>query len=358
MGLLAVNMAVAAATLVALAAVATAAKQRNVVVSSKNNGCDFFTGKWVRDDTYPLYNYTSCGFIQKLFNCQRNGRNDQFYLHYRWQPSSCNLTRLDGQDFLERFRGKNIMFVGDSLSLNQWQSLTCLLYSSVPNATYTITRQDFVSSFSLPDYQVQIMLDRTVFLVDVVEESIGRVLKLGSIEGGKLWKDMDMLIFNTWHWWTRRGPTQPWDFIKDGNSIRKDMDRVLAFEKALGTWGNWVDQNIDPSRTKVFFQGISPSHYNASDWHDPNKGSCLGQTQPILGSVYHKQTSPEVLAVKRALSKIRKPVTLLDITLLSLLRKDGHPSLYGQFDMDCSHWCLAGVPDIWNQILYNLILSQ
>lgn len=63
--------------------------------------------------------------------------------------------------------------------------------------------------FLLQDYGLQIMLDRTVFLVDVVDESIGRVLKLDSIEGGKLWKDMDMLIFNTWHWWSRRGPTQP-----------------------------------------------------------------------------------------------------------------------------------------------------
>ena len=53
------------------------------------------------------------------------------------------------------------------------------------------------------------MLDRSVYLVDVVSEEIGRVLKLDSIEGGKLWKGIDTLIFNTWHWWYRRGPTQP-----------------------------------------------------------------------------------------------------------------------------------------------------
>lgn len=56
---------------------------------------------------------------------------------------------------------------------------------------------------------------------------------------------------------------------------------------------------------------------------------------------------------------MKKPVVLLDVTNLSLLRKDGHPSMYGlggPTGMDCSHWCLAGVPDTWNEILYNLIL--
>lgn len=38
------------------------------------------------------------------------------------------------------------------------------------------------------------------------------------------------------------------------------MDRLFAYEKALNTWAKWVDTNVDPTKTRVFFQGVSPDH--------------------------------------------------------------------------------------------------
>lgn len=57
---------------------------------------------------------------------------------------------------------------------------------------------------------------------------------------------------------------------------------------------------------------------------------------------------------------------MLNITAMAARRKDGHPSLYylGTLSpaplhrQDCSHWCLPGVPDMWNELLYALFMKQ
>ena len=51
-----------------------------------------------------------------------------------------------------------------------------------------------------------------------------------------------------------------WDFIREGNHTYKDMDRLVAYEKGLKTWAKWVEDNVNPNKTRVFFQGVSPDH--------------------------------------------------------------------------------------------------
>ena len=98
--------------------------------------------------------------------------------------------------------------------------------------------------------------------------------------------------------------------------------------------------------------------FSGSLWNEPSAKTCIRQKTPVPGSTYPGGLPPAVAVLKGVLRTIKTPVTLLDITTLSLLRKDGHPSIYGlggATAMDCSHWCLPGVPDTWNEILYNLI---
>ncbi|KAH9625727.1 hypothetical protein KSS87_007923 [Heliosperma pusillum] len=328
-----------------------------------NSSCNIFDGSWVYDDDYsPIYDASACPFISDEFDCQKNGRPDQAYLKYKWKPTNCPLPSFDGKDFLTRFRGKKIMFVGDSLSLDQWQSLTCMLHASVPQSDYTFTNKGGIATFFIQGYNISVMLYRTPYLVDVVSDKMGRILKLDSIEDGNAWKDMDVLIFNSWHWWVHVGSQQSgWDYIQKGKKIYKDMDRLKAFKYGMITWSNWVKNNTNSQKTQVFFQNISPTHYRANEWNI-SSGTCKGETTPISGSIYPAglpAPTQVVYQVMRGLSSSK--VTLLDITSLSQLRKDGHPSIYGpdgDHGNDCSHWCLPGVPDSWNQLLYVLLTQS
>ncbi|KAK6133477.1 hypothetical protein DH2020_032770 [Rehmannia glutinosa] len=318
------------------------------------SGCNLFSGQWVYDpSSNPIYDSSSCPFLDSEFDCLKFGRPDKLYLKYAWKPASCNLPRFNGVDFLRKWTGKKIMFVGDSLSLNQWNSLVCMLHAADPKDKTSFVRKSPISYVTFEDYKLTVYLYTSHYLVDVVQEPKGRILKLDSIEQGNAWKGMDMLIFNTWHWWPHVGPAQDWDFIQDGSTVTKDMDRLVAFYKGLTTWGRWVEQNVDPSKTKVFFQGISPNHYRGTDWG--SRSSCFGEQRPINGSTYPIAGRPQpAIVVDKVLSKLKKPVYLLDVTTLSQLRKDAHPSKYSRDHSgnDCSHWCIPGLPDTWNQLLY------
>lgn len=97
-------------------------------------------------------------------------------------------------------------------------------------------------------------------------------------------------------------------------------------------------------------------HIESCTYRD-NGWKCYKQREP-LGYASHPHVPEEVMVLKGVIKRMRFPVYLEDITGMSALRRDGHPSVYfaqsGGSDhgsADCSHWCLPGVPDIWNEML-------
>ncbi|CAN6178201.1 unnamed protein product [Urochloa humidicola] len=58
-------------------------------------------------------------------------------------------------------------------------------------------------------------------------------------------------------------------------------------------------------------------------------------------------------------------LVLMDTTAAMLLRPDGHPSRYGHWANqnvtlynDCVHWCLPGPIDVWNEMLFQILLPD
>lgn len=54
--------------------------------------------------------------------------------------------RFNAMNFLEKYRGKKIMFVGDSLSLNQFNSLACMIHAWIPNSRTTFNKMNALTS--------------------------------------------------------------------------------------------------------------------------------------------------------------------------------------------------------------------
>jgi hypothetical protein len=51
------------------------------------------------------------------------------------------------------------------------------------------------------------------------------------------------------------------DYYQEGNHVYNELNVLEAFRKALTTWARWVDANVDPMKSLVFFRGYSASHF-------------------------------------------------------------------------------------------------
>ncbi|KAM3392476.1 hypothetical protein ACQJBY_013558 [Aegilops geniculata] len=74
----------------------TATSSRAAVAAPEPAACNLYQGWWTYDaeaSQVPLYREAECEFLTEQVTCMRNGRRDDSYQRWRWQPSSCDLPR-------------------------------------------------------------------------------------------------------------------------------------------------------------------------------------------------------------------------------------------------------------------------
>ncbi|RZC44453.1 hypothetical protein C5167_037399 [Papaver somniferum] len=347
-------------------------------LSSSASTCDYTKGSWIYDPVGSRKRYdNTCKEIFKGWNCISSNKSNAYdIIKWRWQPSQCNLPQFDPIRFLKQFSNTDIGFVGDSLNRNMFVSLVCSL-KQVSKEVKKWRPAGSDRGYTFLGYNLTVAYHRTNLLARYgrwqANENGGMLESLGYKEGFRVDVDVpegtwaeapsfhDILILNTGHWWwapSKFDPIKsPMLFFEKGLPVIPPIRPDLGLDMVLSNMILYVEKAMRPGGIK-FFRTQSPRHFEGGDW---DQGGSCPRIKPIsadkaeeLFSLENNGTNVETRLVNEHLCRALKTsrFQVLDITGLSELRADAHPSTAGgKKHVDCMHWCLPGITDTWNDLL-------
>ncbi|XP_063945645.1 protein trichome birefringence-like 14 isoform X1 [Daucus carota subsp. sativus] len=352
-------------------------RRENNILTTKNENqdCNYAKGKWITDDNRPLYSGFGCKkWLSPMWACRLTQRTDFAYEKLRWQPKDCKTKDFTSSNYLRRMQGKTLAFIGDSLGRQQFQSLMCMVSGGEERPDVIDVGNEFglvkPHGHGRPDgwayrflstnstilyYWSATLCDLEPLDINNPTTEVAMHLDRPPAFLQHFISKFDVVVLNTGHHWNRgKLNNNRWVMHIGGkrNTNRKLADIGSAKNFTVYSTVHWLNSELPKfPGLKAFYRSISPRHFFNGEW---NTGGTCDNTSPRSGELEVLQDeSADLLA---AGSVKGTQVKLLDITALSQLRDEGHISRYSikatPGVQDCLHWCLPGVPDTWNELLF------
>ncbi|GAQ78272.1 hypothetical protein KFL_000100380 [Klebsormidium nitens] len=375
--------------------------------SGSSMSCDLGDGAWVEDAELEPLETANCRYTEGE-QCAWRRESVPNYRSFRWLPYDCDLPFFDAESFLEQWRDKTVLVVGDSLGRNFFEALLCQLSAVGPLVPLSEASDREISDREQNDRDMrgQEMSDGVVdereetdretgegeannrertdrgatelFWSERFNVTVGRVtseflvMRDTSAEelerfGQKAGKDrfllsldrldpaweallprIDLLILNSGHWWVSKSKRKAYLL---GGELRRELDSSEAYKIAM----RHVRDAVEGSGFKgvAMFRTFSDAHYHKGDWDTPGANCKNGRPEETI------KLSSKLLRFLSVQEEIfsGSEFRLMEITRLTEYRHDGHvgprKDLGGKWD--CTHWCAGGVPNTWLDVMQAML---
>lgn len=313
-------------------------------------------GTWEFNAAYPLTRYSvrlsACDFGPWEVN------HDGYYnkaASYRWVPNSCDLVEFNADSFCKSLGQRDILFVGDSTTFMQVQSLSKMLK---PGSSEEPGEMDVAGSkMSICDGRMLHFVRNDQLVDEEISQAEGPHSNSSDPHDPEYWKCGDVcfpwvrhlksdqvLVLNSGiHAYTGYGSDLGWyraNLEKVANHLRTHYTGTLLFRTTVAGHENCARGESGPVR----FGSPIPIERQLSRRKSEHR-------------IFNWETVGQRNAYAKEIFKASGNWHVLDVEPMTRSRADGHCGQEGASN-DCLHYQLPGPPDWWNVLFHNWLVGQ
>ncbi|KAI9277247.1 GDSL/SGNH-like acyl-esterase family found in Pmr5 and Cas1p-domain-containing protein [Phascolomyces articulosus] len=275
---------------------------------------------------------------------------------YTWKPSECSVLSMDPHTLAQHLSEHPLLFIGDSITQLQFESLSCLLgeYLQVPKKNEKaltggnphIKVNQLVYKNEQGDKALAVAFLRSDNLVRLGDYKVlepmddqGELLSKGS---NYPWRHLipyfDYIVLNT-------GPHWRSDLKFGPNRSQEEL--LEGYTAAMNSVFQALKEDVE-SHQRVWLRTSPFGHTECSQYSDPQETIVKPSPEPYEWNMFEPYN--EVYSNWIAKQQGDERFQLLDVSFTDY-RGDAH----SRPDKDCLHFCLPGPVDDWNRLLYHEI---